>query len=193
MNPLPPREYLNQCFTYQDGTLIFKIRPKEHFDKQRTWAMWNAKFSGKRAGRQMPNIPYRQVMVGKVRFLEHRVIAAMHGLDLTNWIDHIDGDGLNNRVENLRPATLSQNQRNQRGWKGKQTRVGVHKKSNGRYVVLLRVEGRSKSFGTFIREADAVAARVAAEKLHYGEFAVSNSRAAFGAERDVVFGDMEVA
>lgn len=41
--------------------------------------------------------------------LIHRVVFFMHHGFLPKYIDHIDSDRSNNRIENLRPATASQN------------------------------------------------------------------------------------
>jgi hypothetical protein len=44
--------------------------------------------------------------------MAHRLVWIMHGKDPVPMLDHIDGDQLNNRIENLRPITVSENQRN---------------------------------------------------------------------------------
>jgi hypothetical protein len=167
---LPDAEYLKTILSYEDGVLTWLPRPQSHFKTKATAAMWNGKFSGTRAGRQMPTNPYRQIMVDGVRFLEHRLIAQMFGLDTSNEIDHIDGNGLNNRIENLRPATRAQNMRNTTGWAKKASRVGVHQKPNGRWVAYIRHGGHTH-LGTFIEESDAISAREAAERAVYGEYA----------------------
>lgn len=52
----------------------------------------------------------------KRRYYAHRVIWEMHFGEIKKGmcIDHIDGDGLNNRMSNLRLVSLSDNQRNRR-------------------------------------------------------------------------------
>lgn len=42
----------------------------------------------------------------------HRMIAEIHGIDMNHDIDHKDGNGLDCRQFNLRPATKAQNQWN---------------------------------------------------------------------------------
>lgn len=169
-NKLPERDYLLSVFVYWNGRLFWRPRPPEHFKSLRACSMWNSKFASTRAGREMPARTYRQVMVDGVRYLEHRVIAQMHGLDTSREIDHIDGDGLNNLVENLRPASHAENTRNNPGWAKKPSRVGVHKKANGRWVAYIRKNGKHSHLGTFGTEAEAVAAREVAEREWYGVF-----------------------
>ena len=45
-------------------------------------------------------------------YRNHRVVWFLNYGYVPDFLDHIDGDKLNNRVENLRPATNSLNQRN---------------------------------------------------------------------------------
>lgn len=97
---------------------------------------------------------------------------------LTGWplVDHINGDGLDNRRANLRPATASQNnankkisRRNTSGYKG----VAWHAAS-GRWRAYLGVNGKQKSLGYFADPAEAGRAYDTAALAHYGEFAVLN-------------------
>jgi hypothetical protein len=120
----------------------------------------------------MVGMDYRQVGIDGVRYLEHRVIAAMFGIPTDKMIDHKDRTG-RNAVENLRSATQQQNTWNSDGWKKKESRVGTWLKSNGRWVAYIRVDGAMKHLGTFGSESEAVAARIGAERLYYGEFAIS--------------------
>jgi hypothetical protein len=52
--------------------------------------------------------------IGRKQFMysNHRVVWFLNYGSVPEMLDHIDGDRVNNRVENLRPATNSLNQRN---------------------------------------------------------------------------------
>lgn len=191
MKPIPSAHHLAECFTYIEGALYWRQRPREHFRTARACNMWNAKFAGKRAGRPMPcqPYPYRQIGLDGHRYLEHRIIAAMHGMPTTACIDHIDGDVSNNHIANLRSATATQNARNNPGWKKKALRVGVSRLSNGKFVAYIRRDGRHVTLGRFSAEEDAVQARIAAEKAAFGGFSYQESRI----ERGVVVYRDEVA
>jgi hypothetical protein len=100
----------------------------------------------------------------------HRFIMdAPDGLE----VDHIDGDGLNNRRCNLRLATRSQNMRNQRlnsrntsGFKG----VSWDKRDK-KWLAYIKVYRKKIHLGSFDTPEDAHAAYCdAAARLH-GEFA----------------------
>lgn len=96
----------------------------------------------------------------------HRVIlSAPDG----SYVDHVSGDGFDNRKANLRVATLSQNQHNARvrndsrsGVKG----VAWHK---GRQMwhAQIRLNGKRKHLGYFALLDDAAEAyRLASKDLH---------------------------
>jgi len=172
--PLPSNDYLLSCFKYESGALYWKERPQEHFRTHRAYAMWNAKNAGKRAGRQMIGKAYRQICVDGVRYLEHRLIAALFGMSTKQCIDHRDGNGLNNHPGNLRPASQSQNMKNNRGWGKKDSPCGIHLKPNGRWIAYIRADGKHKHLGTFVTQAEALSVRRSAEKKHYGEFAAEH-------------------
>lgn len=54
---------------------------------------------------------YLTQFAGKL-FLNHRIIFFLHHVYCPACIDHVDGNTQNNRISNLRAATLSQNQHN---------------------------------------------------------------------------------
>ena len=55
---------------------------------------------------------YVMVGIGGEVHPAHRIIFLMHHGYCPEYIDHIDGNRSNNKIENLRPATLNENARN---------------------------------------------------------------------------------
>ena len=87
-------------------------------------------------------------------------------------LDHVDGDGTNNRWSNIRPATRVEQMRNAAvrydstsGYKG----VSWHKAGNC-WRAYITVEGRTIALGLYRDKENAIAARKAAEAKYFGEF-----------------------
>lgn len=110
----------------------------------------------------------------------------MHSL-LTGWprVDHANGDGLDNRRQNLRQATQQQNMRNSRKYRGGSSRYkGVcWKIRNQRWLAQIYVSEQDASgvptkrklhLGTFTDQETAARAYDAAAREHFGEFACLN-------------------
>lgn len=103
----------------------------------------------------------------------HRVIMGFGPGD--PHVDHIDGDGLNNRRSNLRPATKAQNRANGRGRGGTSAYKGVSWRSDrGRWRAVICIDGSFMSLGSFDSEIDAALAYDAAATEAWGEFALLN-------------------
>lgn len=97
---------------------------------------------------------------------------------LTGWplVDHANGDGLDNRRSNLRPATRSQNAQNTHAATGSSGFKGVawHRK-NRKWQARITVAGVTKSLGYFHDAEEAAKAYDAAALDAFGEFAFTNS------------------
>ena len=87
---------LNDLFDYCDGELYWKVANSRRIK------------IGDKAG-YIHSTGYRLLQLNGAKQKVHRAIFLMHHGYLPAHIDHIDGNPLNNRVENLRPATRSQN------------------------------------------------------------------------------------
>jgi hypothetical protein len=112
----------------------------------------------------------------------HRLII---GADPRQKVDHWDGDGLNNRRDNLRVASTSQNGANQRismnnttGFKG----VSFSKRE-GRYQAALEYGGKLIWCGYHDTAAGAARAYDTAAIKYFGEFARLNFPNDAGDER----------
>jgi hypothetical protein len=182
MNKLPDISFIRECLDYDPDTGIFlwRKRPRSHFVSDRGRHQWNIKLAGKPAGSRL-NGAYGKVywcirVVGHI-WLAHRLAwLVMHDVDpWPDEIDHIDGDPLNNRITNLRPATRSQQSANSRRQSGG-TITGVKGVtiSSGRkilrYDARVTVNGVTHYLGCFPTiEKAAEVCRVERIKLH-GEF-----------------------
>jgi hypothetical protein len=97
--PLPSLEYLHSILEFRDGVLYNKISRSSHA------------VASKRSGSPYAN-GYMSITIKSVKYLEHRIVYYMVHGECPEYLDHIDGDKTNNRVENLRPSTSSQNKCN---------------------------------------------------------------------------------
>lgn len=88
--------------------------------------------------------------------------------DTTLTIDHINGNGLDNRRENLRGATAAQNAKNRRlNANASSGLKGVTRLPSGRWRAQIASDGVKYHLGTYASKTDAHAAYVSASiRLH---------------------------
>lgn len=90
-------------------------------------------------------------------------------------IDHINGDGLDNRRCNLRLATRAQQAHNMRKHRhSKSPYKGVEALPYGRWRAGIRINGKALHLGCFASAEDAARVYDAAAIEHFGEFARPN-------------------
>lgn len=118
------------------------------------------------------------------KYLMHRLIVSPpKGFD----VDHRNRNGLDNRRENLRPASRSQNMANQRIRKTNKTfsvYKGVSKREQG-WIAQLRRRGRHYHLGYFATEEEAATAYNRAAKELFGEFALTNKISSLAAQTKI--------
>ena len=103
----------------------------------------------------------------------HRYLMSLSCLG--KHIDHIDGNGLNNRRENLRLCTNTENLRNQRSSHGFSQYKGVAwRKDIRKWQAQIKVDRVSIYLGAHEEEEAAARAYDKAAKKHFGEFANLN-------------------
>lgn len=96
----------------ETGNLYWLVRPREYFGCARICASWNATYAGKQAFTATTTSGYKYGNIFNHKFPAHRVIwCLVHGA-WPEFVDHIDGDRVNNRINNLRSVTQSENMRN---------------------------------------------------------------------------------
>lgn len=102
----------------------------------------------------------------------------LHQLILgTRWVDHIDGDRLNNRRSNLRPCTNQQNQFNSKPQMGRLSKykgVSIVRGKNKPYTAGIQINMKRIHLGSFYTEENAAKAYNEAAIKYFGEFARLN-------------------
>lgn len=114
---------------------------------------------------------YRVICRGKARGYAHRLAFLYMTGSIPDEVDHIDGDSLNNKWVNLRPATTSQNHMNRKILKGVVGLRGVVKAKSGRYIAQIKKDGKYNYLGTFANKEDASEAYKQKAVELFGEFA----------------------
>ena len=161
--PLPTQQELQEGFDYRDGNLWWKKTRQGVKVGSEAGSVKTNPLTGKQ---------YVQVSFKRKFYLIHRLICVWHGhsLEPNQQIDHIDGDSLNNCIENLRPTSNKQNQENRKGAnKNSKTGIkGVRKyKETRKWIAEICHNGKIIHLGLYESIDDAIAARIAAEKKYF--------------------------
>lgn len=107
---------------------------------------------------------------GKTIYMHRLILSAPENME----VDHKDGDGLNNRRDNLRFATSKQNNANAYRAQNVSGYVGVNVTPAGRWQARARKGGTRYHIGVFDTAEEAARAYDAWTLAEYGEFAVLN-------------------
>ena len=165
--PFLTPELVKQLIRFEDGKYFWNPRPKHMFTCDRLWKSWNATFSDKEINSKSKASGYLRIgILGKCMQF-HRVIWAYHyGEWPSGQIDHINHDRADNRIENLRIVTHSENAKNMRkNAKNASGVMGVSwEKNRSKWQAKITVDRVQRHLGRFDRFEDAVAARRQAEK-----------------------------
>jgi hypothetical protein len=113
---------------------------------------------------------YLRSSVGGKSYRVHRLVFLYHHGYMPIQVDHIDGNRMNNRIENLREATSSQNNQNRKATSSSGVKGVVWHKQSKKWVASICVNRKSVHLGSFpsIEEAAFVANK--ARQSAHGEF-----------------------
>lgn len=156
------QDHLKELFTYNPSTGHFTLNMTR-----------GGIVAGSIAG-GIDTCGYRQMrFCGKKRSCHRLAWLYTHGVWPDFEIDHINGDKLDNRIANLRPATRSGNMTNMGPRKNSKTGVkGVSwDKQHLKYRAQIMAEGKKINLGRFSTIEDAAAAYASAASKYHGEFA----------------------
>lgn len=157
----PPPDYFQGIFTYKNGDLFFR----DDYARRH--------YAGRRAGRiqKAGYKEYRQVKVEGRSYYAHRVVWIMHNGPIPDGkqIDHINGCGVDNQIENLRLVDPVENNRNKRrthrGSGSGYTGV-TYDKHAGRWKAHIEVGGRHINLGHYPTPEEAYKARRLADEKY---------------------------
>lgn len=158
----PTKEQLHQLFEYKDGHLYYKLINKH-----------STKKVGDKAG-YVNNSGYVSIGIQKKYYLAHRLIFAYHYGFFPKYIDHINGNRSDNTIENLREATLHQNNWNRKRIKNtKYPAKGIykHSKYKNKFCVEIYAQGKRIHIGIFNSIDEATIASKQARIKYHKDFA----------------------
>lgn len=161
------QETLKSLFEYRsDGCLVLANDPEVDLWKRRPVGFLSQ-------SKDRPEKSYRSTKIKGKHYRIHSLIWLWHYGELPKQIDHINRNGLDNRIENLRIATNSQNMMNRKKFKNNSsgvTGVSWHKNQD-KWFVYVDANKKRKNIGYFddLELAELVA--IEARDLYHGKFA----------------------
>jgi hypothetical protein len=152
----------------ETGTLRWKERPGQR--------SFNTRLAGKLAGLYCPRDGYWRVRIDGRLYLSHRVVFLhVKGYWPPAFLDHSDGNRQNRAIENLRPASVQQNNQNlsRRSKKGYPRGCWRDPKA-GRWQVHIQAFNKRICVGWFNSEAAAARAYLDASATLHGTFPLAS-------------------
>lgn len=156
-------ELLNELFYYENGNLYRKKSTQKNV------------LVGSKVGTTNV-LGYSVVSIKNKTYLIHRLIYWMTYGYLPKYIDHIDGNKLNNNINNLREATNQQNIFNQKTRKNSSSGIKnvLWDKKAKKWCVRFTINYKPKHIGMYSNLEEAIqVAKDTRAKLH-GKFAKHN-------------------
>lgn len=170
---LPDLDYLKECFELDPTSPSYlkwnRNRPRSHFRNLQAFEAWKTTSADRWIINQTSDKKYYYLNVGGANIARrsikvHRIVYALYhnSIDFQNLlIDHINGNGKDNRPENLRVATYTQNLFNRS--KQINNKIG-HKniryhESCKKFTVQVGFKGKTIYFGSYSTIEEAIQVR----------------------------------
>jgi len=113
---------------------------------------------------------YYQVSINSTSYYVHRLIWKYVTGEEPNIIDHINGNGLDNRWINLRNVAHIANSRNRKQHNNGSGITGVtFNHARDRWRADICCSGKTHYLGSYINALDAIQARIEAEEIFWGK------------------------
>lgn len=165
------------------GNLYWRNRTPDMFkptgqrSAQGCCANWNSRYADKLCLTHIGTHGYKTGNVCGKTMLAHRVVFFLVYGFWPKYVDHINGNKLDNRPENLRCATNAQNIANSKSRDGSSSKyLGVcWSKNHNKWISSITTNYKTKHLGIFIDEIDAAIAYNKAAVIAHGEFARLNA------------------
>lgn len=149
------KNLLLELFEYKDGFLFWKKKPSNKGTRAKI---------GEKAG-YIDKRGYQSIQINGKAYKTHRLIFMIFNNFFPETVDHIDGNKLNNKIENLRAAKVSENCANRGAPKNSTTGIKniSYRIRDKRYIVTIN----GKHIGQYIDlELAELVACMAREKYH---------------------------
>ena len=153
------KDQLIDLLEYRDGKVFWKRTSGN-------------RLGGSEAGSIYPD-GYKRVRINRKSYAVHRVVFLMHHGFLPEFLDHINNDKIDNRIDNLRPATISQNNHNIKTPKHNTSGIkGVlWDKSMKKWRAQTKLHRKTIYLGCFADIELAELVVVEARKIYHGQYA----------------------
>ena len=151
------------------GDVLWRDRNRCLFKSDKEAKRWNTRYAGVKSGSLQytdRGQEYINIKIFGKKHLCHRIIWLYVYGHNPEQIDHIDGNGLNNRLSNLRNVDHSGNQKNRKLNSTNTSGYSGISLVDGKWKVRFNSRCKSINVGRFLSLDDAITARDVAYKDH---------------------------